>query len=134
MANYIITQSEYLGKVQKTIRLNDTFIPMDETNRDYQEFLRWSSEGNTPTLPEPSQKPPKEFLPLEFLDLFTESEQLAVVTATMTVPVVKLWYDRLLAASFISISDERTEVGLDAIQNAGLLTEPRKNAILEAMR
>lgn len=53
-----------------------------------------------------------QFTALEMLDLFTESEQLAVVTATMQVPAVKLWYDRLIAATFVTYEDPRTEGGL----------------------
>ena len=29
--------------------LNNTFIPFDLTNTDYQAYLQWLSEGNTPT-------------------------------------------------------------------------------------
>jgi hypothetical protein len=39
-----------LTSVSTTVlRLTDnTFIPMDEQNTDYQEYLKWVSEGNTP--------------------------------------------------------------------------------------
>lgn len=77
--------------------------------------------------------PPKQFTSLEYLDLFTEAEQLAVVTATMAVPQVKLWYDKMLAAGFITTADPRTEGGLAALVGAGLLTETRKVEILAVM-
>ena len=76
---------------------------------------------------------PKQFTSLEYLDLFSESEQLAVVTATMAVPQVKLWYDKMLAAGFITSADPRTEGGLAALVGAGLLTEARKVEILAVM-
>ena len=77
--------------------------------------------------------PPKQFTSLEYLDLFTEDEQIAVVSATMAVPQVKLWYDKMLAAGFITTADPRTEGGLSALVGAGLLTEARMVEILEAM-
>lgn len=75
-----------------------------------------------------------QFTPLELLDLFTEAEQLAVVSATLEIPAVKLWYDRLIAATFVTYEDPRTESGLQALVDAELLTQARKEAIVAAMQ
>lgn len=71
---------------------------------------------------------------LEMLDLFTEAEQLAVVEATMSSPAVKLWYDRLIAATFVTYEDPRTEAGLQALVDAELITAQRKEEIVAAMQ
>src|SRR5690606_7669412 len=86
--------------------------------------------------PEPEPVPPvyPQFTALEMLDLFTEPEQLAVVEATMSVPAVKLWYDRMIAATFVTYADPRTEGGLQALVGAGLLTSERKDSIVAAMQ
>lgn len=73
------------------------------------------------------------FVPLEFLDLFTEAEQLAVAAAAMSSAPVKLWYDRVLAATYITLDDPRVESGLDALVSAGLLSPQRKAAVMAAM-
>lgn len=86
-----------------------------------------------PQLPEVVRAQP-QLTPLEYLDLFTDAEQLAVVGATMVVPAVKLWYDRMLAASFVSFADPRTEGGLQALVDANLLTLQRKSEISAAMQ
>lgn len=72
---------------------------------------------------------PRQITSLEFLDLFSEDEQLTIVTATMASPQVKLWYDKMLAASFITLADPRTSGGLQALVAAGLLTAERKDTI-----
>ncbi len=76
----------------------------------------------------------RDLTSLEFLDLFTDDEQVAVVAATMTSPIVKLWYDKMIAAMSITLSDPRTEAGLDALVDAGLLSVDRKAEIVEAMK
>lgn len=68
------------------------------------------------------------------LDLFTQAEQLEVVTATMTDPLVKLMYDRLLGAAYLSYEDPETEYGLQLLLDKGLITHDRKVAIVAAMQ
>ena len=70
------------------------------------------------------------FSSLEFLERFTETEQLAVVSATLGSAQVKLWYDKLLAAEYVDLNDPRTEGGIDALIAAGLITADRKAALM----
>lgn len=83
-----------------------------------------------PSADAPTQR---RFTSLEFLDLFQEPEQLAIVEASMQSATIKLWYDRTLAASFIAITDPRVSAGLDALVDANLLTSARKAEIVAAM-
>jgi len=87
-----------------------------------------------PAEPEETEEPPPapktQFTSLEFLDRFTEEEQLTVVAATLQSPQVKLWYDRMLAASYVDLHDPRTEIGIDALIAFGLIAQERKADIL----
>lgn len=83
-------------------------------------------------LPKPAPTSPR-LTSLEFLDLFQELEQLAIVEASMQSAPIKLWYDRTLAASFVTIDDPRVSAGLTALVAANLLTEQRKGEIVAAM-
>jgi hypothetical protein len=46
----LVKNDSLTGKEAKTIfrTIDDTFIPFDEQNSDYQSYLKWVAEGNTP--------------------------------------------------------------------------------------
>ena len=50
----------FSGKINDTaiLRLSDNVcIPFDPANTDYQEYLNWVSQGNTPLPPDPTPEP-----------------------------------------------------------------------------
>ena len=42
-----ITEELYTDLIQKTVDGTKYFIPFDEANTDYQEYLEWVADGNT---------------------------------------------------------------------------------------
>ncbi len=51
---YKIIKNPFSNEITSILRLRDTtFIPLDQGNIDYQEYLRWVDEGNEP---EPSDE------------------------------------------------------------------------------
>mgnify|MGYP001204003276 CR=1 FL=1 len=93
-------------------------------------------------IPVPEPQPEPEPLPPQYpryvgnakLDLFTQAEQLAVVSATMNDPIVKLMYDRLLGSAYLTYEDPETEQGLSLLASKGLLTPERKAEIVAEMQ
>jgi len=52
---YKLQFSQFANKVVSVLRIKDnTSIPLDPANTDYQAYLKWLAEGNTP---EPADEP-----------------------------------------------------------------------------
>ena len=96
-------------------------------------MIDWTQMKTAEQLAEAARLWPK-FTGNAKLDLFTQAEQLEVVTATMTDPMVKLMYDRLLGAAYLTYEDHEAEQGLSLLVSKGLLTAERKSAILALMQ
>ena len=46
---YKLIKSAFTGKINSVQRLSDNaFIPFNEANTDYQSYIKWVEEGNTP--------------------------------------------------------------------------------------
>lgn len=73
---------------------------------------------------------PRLVYALEFLDRFSEATQLRVVAAGLQNPAIRLWYDRLLANGSVDLHNPRLLAGLNAMRDAGLLTQEEIDAAL----
>lgn len=67
---------------------------------------------------------------LDFLDRFSETTQLTVVAAAQTNPAIRLWYDRLLANGSVDLNNPRLIAGLNAMRDAGLMTQAEIDIVL----
>src|SRR5579859_4200261 len=81
-------------------------IPNDLGNTDYQNYLKWVEAGNTPTPYVAPVVPPPPISFLAFMNLFTPTEQAALVNSTDT--QVKLFI--LMASGAGTIDLKNAEV------------------------
>ena len=140
-AKYVELRTAILSGKKVTVRNDEPFIYSGDKRTVYQlvnnivESQEILKEDDTPegwqdTKPTPEPEFKTKFTSLEYLDRFTEQEQVDIVTATNSNIQIKLFYDRLLAATFIDLEDQRTEAGIDALISAGLLDESRKEELM----
>ena len=73
------------------------------------------------------------FTGLSKLSLFTSDEQVAIAIASNTTPSVKSVYDRFLAADYLTYSNPEVDQGLLHLVQVGLLTQERKDTIVQQM-
>lgn len=121
----------YIKRDGMIVKDDHLFIPIDEGNRHYKEYLKWQ-EKNPPIEEYVEIIPPKTmFTSLEFRDLFTINEQLSIRESQLVDMEVGLVYDMMLSAQNIDISDQRTIQGMDLLVVKGLITNERRNEILQ---
>ena len=71
-----------------------------------------------------------EFTVLEFRNLFTAEEKVAIYTAADQSIMVKIWLDDLNAATSVSLLDAATVTGLTQLNELGLISDERLNEFL----
>lgn len=67
---------------------------------------------------------------IEFMDLFTGPEQLAIKAASIQSAELGLWYDRALGRKSVDLETVEMSDGLDALVAANLISAARKAEIL----
>ncbi|MBO6918371.1 MAG: hypothetical protein JJ858_08075 [Rhizobiaceae bacterium] len=68
----------------------------------------------------------------DFIKLFTMDEQLKIIAATQSNPMIKLWYDKAMGGPKFSLDHAETALGLEALVGAGLLEKSRMDDVLNA--
>jgi len=115
----------------EVLRLADgAIIPDDPSNADRQAFDAWVAEGGQVEPPATGPASPRLLPPLEFRDRFTPAEEVAITEAAMAAAPLRVWLDRLNAATYVDLDEPRTVEGLTVLESAGLLAPGRREAIL----
>lgn len=107
------------------------FIPLVKGNADAEAFVRWKENGGVPQeAPAPPTEAPQQPISwLDFMALFTLSEQTAIaISVDPTVAVFRMMATGL--GGDMNLSDPRVALGLDALVTAGLIAAARKADIL----
>lgn len=68
--------------------------------------------------------------PYEFLNLFTEAEQAAILGAAQTNMQIAVWNNMLNHVDFVHLDDPKTIAGVSALETAGLIATGRAPQIL----
>lgn len=111
------------------LRSDGVYIPVDPKNRDYRAYLAWQAAGNTAS-PVPVAPVPTTFTAMDFLALFTPSEQVAVQTACNSNMTLLVGLTTGLASNAISVTSPAVITWVNALVTAGALTSARATVIL----
>jgi hypothetical protein len=121
--NETYTLAEY-GVVRGS---DHAFIPNDERNTDWRVYQLWLNAGNTAT-PSNPLPPPQQLSFLEFMSLFTENEQAAIIASADV--KVKMMIIRAAGATYINMDNPEINVGVNYLASLGLVETSRVATIL----
>lgn len=89
-----------------------------------------------PTAPTFADEDPDEYPVFEGnskFEIFTDAERASILSASQSDTQVMLLVNRLTGAAFITYEDPEMELGLSLLVQAGLLTQERKEEIVQMM-
>lgn len=110
-------------------------IPMDDANRDYQDYLAWVAAGNAAT-PAPAPSRPATIPSYDYFQRFSAPETLAIHKASLAAPPsetsLALYNYLLLAAARgeVDLRSPTVATGHALLVQAGLLSAARSAEIL----
>ena len=107
--------------------LRDITVQPDPAN------IQWPA---VPTAPTFADEDPNEYPVFEGnakFEILTDAERAAVLSASQTDTHIMLLVNRLTGAAFVTYEDPEMELGLSLLVQAGLLTQERKDAIVQLM-
>ena len=110
-------------------------ITLENPGGDVATVRSWLSDNTTAiaAFVAPPQLPPvtkTHFSSKTFFERYTEAEQDAVITASMTSVPIKKAYDKMWGSDFVDVTSQETIDGVDALISVGLLDASRKSDIL----
>ena len=119
---YTLTSTEVI------LRSDGVFIPNEPMNADWQAYQVWLALGNTPS-PAPPPPPADVVVTfLQFMALFTPTEQAALVNTTDT--QTKLFVLMASGVGTLDLSNSEVIAGVNYIASIGLITADRVSQIL----
>lgn len=130
---YQLTSSILAANAQSVIREADgAFIPDDPMNADYQAYLAWLAEGNTPD-PAPPPTPSNTVITTAaFFARFTQSELEASWAAGVSAPAIGTGLMNLIVAGSVDLTSTDLKTLMDMLVSASAITSDRETAILTA--
>jgi hypothetical protein len=112
---------------------DNAFIPDDPANRDYQTYLLWLDEGNTPD-PAPPPVMPTSISAVEYLARFTNDELIAVHTEANIDPEIDVGLTMIAASTQVELAPTTRSAmltsWLDMLVTAGCITPARAAEIM----